>query len=167
MNLFEQWQERTDYEMTQEQHQAFWATYFDAEKKNYAQILGKNDPKLKGTIQELSSGFGMDSVTFMGFLDGINTSLTEEIELDKLEETTEIDATIDFEKLLYNMHDAKAEWLYELPEWDNVLDVEKRKEIRKNYGRSTMATSDKTVGRNDPCPCGSGKKYKKCCLNKA
>ena len=27
--------------------------------------------------------------------------------------------------------------------------------------------SDKTVGRNDPCPCGSGKKYKKCCgLNK-
>jgi len=22
------------------------------------------------------------------------------------------------------------------------------------------------VGRNEPCPCGSGKKYKKCCLNK-
>lgn len=22
------------------------------------------------------------------------------------------------------------------------------------------------VGRNDPCPCGSGKKYKQCCLNK-
>jgi len=22
------------------------------------------------------------------------------------------------------------------------------------------------VGRNDPCPCGSGKKYKHCCLNK-
>lgn len=25
----------------------------------------------------------------------------------------------------------------------------------------------KKIGRNDPCPCGSGKKYKKCCLNKA
>src|SRR5262245_56621688 len=23
-----------------------------------------------------------------------------------------------------------------------------------------------TTGRNDPCPCGSGKKYKKCCMNK-
>ena len=22
------------------------------------------------------------------------------------------------------------------------------------------------IGRNEPCPCGSGKKYKKCCLNK-
>ncbi|RQW06388.1 hypothetical protein EH223_02390, partial [candidate division KSB1 bacterium] len=24
----------------------------------------------------------------------------------------------------------------------------------------------KTIGRNAPCPCGSGKKYKNCCLNK-
>ena len=24
-------------------------------------------------------------------------------------------------------------------------------------------SSSKKVGRNDPCPCGSGKKYKKCC----
>ena len=34
---------------------------------------------------------------------------------------------------------------------------------------SSEAASQKTqpkVGRNDPCPCGSGKKYKKCCLNK-
>jgi len=27
----------------------------------------------------------------------------------------------------------------------------------------TSKTSTKKVGRNDPCPCGSGKKYKKCC----
>lgn len=31
-------------------------------------------------------------------------------------------------------------------------------------GRMTQERYD--VGRNDPCPCGSGKKYKKCCLNK-
>lgn len=29
----------------------------------------------------------------------------------------------------------------------------------------TRETPQKTVGRNDPCPCGSGKKFKKCCLN--
>lgn len=29
--------------------------------------------------------------------------------------------------------------------------------------RAATATAEKTVGRNDPCPCGSGKKYKKCC----
>ena len=29
-----------------------------------------------------------------------------------------------------------------------------------------MNTSNKKIGRNHPCPCGSGKKYKKCCLQK-
>lgn len=32
--------------------------------------------------------------------------------------------------------------------------------------RSSQATSSKKPRRNEPCPCGSGKKYKKCCLPK-
>ena len=28
----------------------------------------------------------------------------------------------------------------------------------------TVVNPTRDVGRNDPCPCGSGKKYKKCCL---
>ena len=28
------------------------------------------------------------------------------------------------------------------------------------------AKASSPVGRNDPCPCGSGKKYKRCCLGK-
>ncbi|MBS9767453.1 MAG: SEC-C domain-containing protein [Flavobacteriaceae bacterium] len=32
--------------------------------------------------------------------------------------------------------------------------------------QSNAPISNKKVGRNDPCPCGSGKKYKKCCLRK-
>ena len=30
--------------------------------------------------------------------------------------------------------------------------------------RETTIVKDKKVGRNEPCPCGSGKKYKRCCL---
>lgn len=33
-------------------------------------------------------------------------------------------------------------------------------EVEKNIPKKNL------VGRNDPCPCGSGKKYKKCCINK-
>lgn len=33
-------------------------------------------------------------------------------------------------------------------------------------GQGTYKRSNPKIGRNDPCPCGSGKKYKKCCLNK-
>jgi preprotein translocase subunit SecA len=31
---------------------------------------------------------------------------------------------------------------------------------------TTQRRTDDKVGRNDPCPCGSGKKYKKCCMKK-
>jgi uncharacterized protein YecA (UPF0149 family) len=99
-----------------------------------------------------------------GFLDGINTSLVEEVELEKLEETTELNIEIDYEKLYFNMLDAKADWLYNLPEWEDILSEDKRKSITKEFRISKTAVSNK-VGRNDPCPCGSGKKYKKCCGN--
>ena len=43
--------------------------------------------------------------------------------------------------------------------------IEAKPEIILNIGgeqgSGTSATGEK-VGRNDPCPCGSGKKYKKC-----
>ncbi len=46
--------------------------------------------------------------------------------------------------------------------------VESRGEIPQSSGRSApRVASGPKVGRNDPCPCGSGKKYKKCCLLKA
>lgn len=166
MSLYTQWQDKANQEMSQEEYQAFWASYFEEEKGNYAIILENNDPSLKGKVKDLAAKYDMDAVTFVGFLDGINTSLETEIDLDSIEEDSEIDGTIDFEKLLFNMHDAKADWLYEHPAWDNVLPAQRRKEIKKEYGRSTMLVNEDKVGRNDPCPCGSGKKYKKCCINK-
>jgi len=38
-------------------------------------------------------------------------------------------------------------------------------EYNENYEIKPVRTEPK-IGRNDPCPCGSGKKYKKCCMNK-
>ena len=37
-----------------------------------------------------------------------------------------------------------------------------KSEVKKQPVRN----ADKNVGPNDPCPCGSGKKYKKCCMQK-
>ena len=37
--------------------------------------------------------------------------------------------------------------------------------LRADGGRSPVVIGPK-VGRNEPCPCGSGMKYKKCCLGK-
>lgn len=55
-----------------------------------------------------------------------------------------------------------AEWLYTLEEWDPILSEDRREQLLKDYKNSKTVHVHK-VGRNDPCPCGSGKKYKKCC----
>ncbi len=44
----------------------------------------------------------------------------------------------------------------------------KKKEVLTNDGKETLkqapkVNENKKIGRNDPCPCGSGKKYKQCC----
>ena len=70
---------------------------------------------------------------------------------------------IDFEKLYFNMLDAKAEYLFDLPQWEAIFSVEKRKEIATAYKQSKIVRNENKIGRNDACPCGSGKKYKKCC----
>jgi uncharacterized protein YchJ len=101
-------------------------------------------------------------VIFAGFLDGIQTSLETRIDLTDLAEDTDLEFLIDFEKLYWNMNDAKAEWLYNLPSWDNVLSQERRSSIVKEYRTSKIVRREK-IGRNDPCPCGSGKKFKNCC----
>lgn len=98
----------------------------------------------------------------MGFLDGINESLNETLDLESMDESTTVHLDIDLEKLFYNMLDAKADYLYELPQWDAIFSDDKRKEIRKAFNNSKTVRSEVRIGRNDPCPCGSGKKYKKC-----
>jgi len=50
-----------------------------------------------------------------------------------------------------NVREIHAYWLARRAELDSVAKTVRRSEPR--------------VGRNDPCPCGSGKKYKKCCLH--
>ena len=65
-----------------------------------------------------------------------------------------------------NMVGAEAEWLYNLEEWDAIFDMETRKALYKEQKSSTTIVKEAKIYPNDPCPCGSGKKYKKCCGKK-
>ena len=163
MKLYEQWQALEQAARTQEERDAFWTAYFEKETDAYAKILAEKNDKLVGKLSDIAAGFSMENAEFSGFLDGINTSLTEEVDLDALSEETELDSTIDFEKLYYNMLGAKAEWLYGLEEWDGIFTAEKRQEITKRFKEDHIYRAPVKVGRNEPCPCGSGKKYKNCC----
>jgi len=163
MSLLKQWEETAYVERNQEEYDAFWNLYLGKEKHIYEELLSAKKDNIKGKIDELAKNFGMSTLDFAGFLSGINTSLLNPIEVEELIEDSEIDITIDFEKLYYNMHVAKAEWLYTLPQWDNLLTIEKRRELKTAYNSTKTVVNENKIGRNDPCPCGSGKKFKKCC----
>ena len=162
MSLYKDWVALMESQ-TEETFEAFWKEYSEAETKIYEYILENKDVHLAGTVKELAEKFDVRQVIFTGFLDGTNTSLNAANDLDKITEDTAIDLDIDFDKLFFNMLKADADYLYTLPQWEDVLTEERRIEIVKEFKRSRTVVKEKEPGRNDPCPCGSGKKYKKCC----
>ena len=162
MSLYEQWSEQLEKQNESKEYADFFSKYLEQEAVVYKKLLTEKRFILEGTLAELAEEVGMDPITFTGFIDGANTSFSEEVVLEELEETKALRLEFVPEKLFYNMMMAKANWLYGLPEWNEILSEDVRRDIRMKYNQDTRATSEK-VGRNDPCPCGSGKKYKKCC----
>ena len=53
-----------------------------------------------------------------------------------------------------------------LKESDKNMYSEKEQYYKEQKRSTTYKRDGKKIGRNDPCPCGSGKKYKNCCMNK-
>lgn len=164
MGLYEQWKDTVQESIgSEEKQQEFWDDFCGQEQSIYEKILGEKQSHVEGTFEELAERFGVSQTYFMGFLDGINDSIVEKNVLEEIEEKQTISLDIDFEKLYYNMLAVPAPWLYELEQWDDILSAEQKKAITKEYNRSKTVVKENKVGRNDPCPCGSGKKYKKCC----
>ena len=164
MSLMKQWEDMASvFNNDAQAQQKFWTDYYLQEKAIYEKLLENPTEVISGTVQELADRFEMDVVLFGGFLDGINESLKEANPVAEIEADSQVKIDIDLEKLYYNMVAAKAEWLYELPQWNDLLSEEKRKELYKAQKRSMIVVKGKKIGRNDPCPCGSGKKYKFCC----
>ncbi len=143
--------------------QRFWASYFEVERDIYEKLLADPQEEVRGTVKELAERFEIEVLPMTGFLDGINDSLIEKNPLEEMDEDTEVNLIYDKELLYKNMVDAKADWLYELEAWEDIFPEEKRKELYKEAKTANTVVKGPKVGRNDPCPCGSGKKYKKCC----
>jgi len=62
----------------------------------------------------------------------------------------------------------EVESIFKKNDWKYTIELDRKEpediadlEILSNWPEPAKA--DEKVGRNEPCPCGSGKKYKKCC----
>ena len=162
MTLYEQWQDLIENQ-TEESFLEFWKEYSEAETKLYSDILDKPEEKVTGTLGELAAKHDIRPVIYMGFLDGINSSLKKGNDFQSFDEDSQVEIEIVPETLFYNMLAAGADYLFGLPQWVDILGEDKMKEIAKEYKKSKTVVKGKKIGRNEPCPCGSGKKYKHCC----
>ena len=164
MALLKKWRD-TAYSETANKGdlQRFWNTYFEAETEIYATLLKNPDEVVTGTVKELADKYEVSVMTMTGFLDGINDSLVNPNPIDDMEEDTVVNLGFDKALLYKNMVAAQADWLYGLEEWEAIFDEETRKALYKEQKSSTTIVKEEKVYPNDPCPCGSGKKYKKCC----
>ena len=162
--LLEQWR-GTAYSETANKGdlQRLWADYFEKEKNIYASLLADPDTEVKGSVKELAEKYGVSVMIMVGFLDGINDSLVEANPIEEMDEDTVVSLKFDKELLYKNMVAAGADWLYSLEQWNAIFTPERQKELYKEQKRSTTIVNEAKVYPNDPCPCGSGKKYKKCC----
>ena len=133
MSLFAEWKDLMENQ-TEETFEEFWKEYSETETKIYKHILSNHEEHLTGTVAELVEKFQVNKVIFMGFLDGINSSLNTPNDLDSVDDNFMVDLDIDFEKLYFNMLDAEADYLYTLKEWEQVLPEEK---IISKIGRAS------------------------------
>ncbi len=85
------------------------------------------------------------------------------------------DPLIEYQKESFAMYQAMfgrirdyiVEYIFkmQLPPKQEEKSVDNLKTIKQNANDKSKGLQEKTkLGRNDPCPCGSGKKYKKCCM---
>lgn len=164
MSLLQEWRDIAYSQKTDKrQLQKFWTDYFMIEKGIYEKLLSNPDEVVSGTVKELADKYEIPVLTMVGFLDGIDDSLKVKNPIEEMDENTRVNLAFDKELLFKNMVDAKADWLYGLPMWDDIFDADKKKALYREAKKANTVIKGKKVGRNDPCPCGSGKKYKFCC----
>ena len=149
--LLEQWRDIAyDESADRGQLQKFWGSYFQIEKEIYEQLLEAPDVEVKGTVKELAEKYGQEVLTMVGFLDGIDESLKEQNPIETMDENTVVSLAFDKERLYKNMVAAKADWLYELPQWKEIYSEEELKKFYKEQKESTTIRKEKKIVRNDP-----------------
>ncbi len=145
------------------------AQIMDAVKELYAQR----------TLYFAEQGINFGEVERMLLLQIIDSAWKQNLyELDQLQNSVSLrgyaqkDPLIEYQKESYKLYesmmnhirDLMVSYIFRLQLPPRRTAAERAQEAAaKNPDRDQNAPVQKHIGRNDPCPCGSGKKYKKCC----
>ena len=164
MGLLQEWQAIAFNEKTNQQElQRFWNRYFLLEKGVYEKLLTNPDEVVEGTVKDWLRSMSCRCWRWLVSWTASTRAWLPPM-IWRISARTPMSAlAFDKERLYKNMVDAKADWLYELPQWKEIFSEEKLHELYLEQKKSGTVIKKDKVYPNDPCPCGSGKKYKKCC----
>ncbi|MBR2081974.1 MAG: preprotein translocase subunit SecA [Elusimicrobiaceae bacterium] len=131
------------------------------------------------TLYFAEQGIDFGEVERMLLLQIIDTAWKQNLyELDQLQNSVSLrgyaqkDPLIEYQKESYKLYsammnrirDLMVSYIFRLQLPPRRTAAERAQEAAaKNPNRDQQEPVQKHIGRNDPCPCGSGKKYKKCC----
>ena len=137
MALLKEWHKIAYNEQAdQGEIQRFWTSYFLKEQSVYEKLLSNPDEVVEGTVKELAEKYELSIMEMTGFLDGINDCLVAPNPIEEMEEDTVVSLGFDKVRLYQNMVDAKADWLYELPMWDEIFTPEQKKTLYKEQKKA-------------------------------
>jgi len=89
MSLYQQWNEWIQGQ-TDDTFDAFWEKYSSAEERIYRDVLSRWPEVTQGVLADLAKQYEVEPVLYIGFLDGINSSLTEPLPLETYDESSEV-----------------------------------------------------------------------------
>lgn len=154
----------------------FYDTLDEEQKNLYMEMAGVEDDneiekmakKFRATLNEKQEKLFMDYMSISEDEEVLDPKLVKF--LNSIDENTQEE----FFSLSDNKSDDEEENIRQVDKFVNTLN-KKQKRLFVDYAASipeeeihkpVIIKNELKVGRNDPCPCGSGKKYKKCCMKK-
>ena len=167
MSLYEAWK-KAAYDSQGATNKKFWVGYIPLETRVYEDLLAPDAVsggfgRLNMPIADFCKKYGMKPEYAVGFLDGISGALDEPVDAESITGDYVIDIRFSLVALFKKMVEYKAKHLYTLPQWGGIFPEAERVRMLDEQRRARTVVVGEKPGRNEPCPCGSGKKHKKCC----
>lgn len=118
-----------------------------------AYVLGNIDYIARTCTEDLRKDFNiLDTARYSKEVEWLGLKIIRTVDGGVADQTGQVEFSADYK------YQGKIHTQHELSNFNRVDDAW----LYSGHEITSAITTDKT-GRNDPCPCGSGKKYKKCC----
>ena len=125
--------------------------------------ISQHDSFINYFAKGLNQGGTQESDFNEDALSALKSLFEAQILLNKYADSTTLKNNSESFELIEKFEDIIADCLARINIGLKPARMHTAENMRASRGKGRQQTSSNKIGRNEPCPCGSGKKYKKCC----